>query len=66
MSKGSCLSFTKMGRHLKRLSKAWFVLAVLVWLNIWVERETPGDVSFPMVNRNIVWMGAGYNGINAH
>lgn len=42
------------------------VLAVLVWLNIWVERETPGDVSFPMVNRDIVWMGAGYNGINAH
>lgn len=39
------------------------VLAVLVWLNIWVERETPGDISFPMVNRNIVWMGAGYNGI---
>lgn len=42
------------------------VLTVLVWLNIWVERETPGDISFPMVNRNIVWMGAGYNGINAH
>ena len=34
MSKGSCLSFTKMSRHLKRLSKAWFVLAVLAGLLI--------------------------------
>jgi len=39
------------------------VLGMLVYLNIWVEREPEPDVSFPMVNQNITWEGAGYNGI---
>ena len=37
------------------------VLGMLIFLNIWVEREP--DVSYPMVNQNITWEGAGYNGI---
>ena len=39
------------------------VLGMLIFLNIWVEREPECDVSYPMVNKNITWEGAGYNGI---
>ena len=39
------------------------VLGMLIFLNIWVEREPECDVSYPMVYQNITWEGAGYNGI---
>ena len=39
------------------------VLGMLIFLNIWVEREPETDVSFPMVNQRITWEGSGYNGI---
>ena len=39
------------------------VLGMLIFLNIWVEREPECDVRYPMVNQNITWEGAGYNGI---
>lgn len=40
------------------------VIGMLVFLNIREDaREEACDMSFPMVNQNITWEGAGYNGI---
>jgi multidrug efflux pump subunit AcrB len=41
------------------------VLGMLIFLNIWMEREPEPDVSFRMANSRIEWTGAGYNGIYA-
>ena len=41
------------------------VVAVVVLALLPAEAHTEPDVIYPMVNQNIVWEGAGYNGIYA-
>ena len=40
------------------------ILGMLVFFSIRVPEDKNWDVCFEMVNRNVEWTGAGYNGIN--
>lgn len=40
------------------------ILGMLVFFSIRVPENKSWDVCFEMVNRNVEWTGAGYNGIN--
>ena len=40
------------------------ILGMLVFFSIRETEDKNWDVCFEMVNRNVEWTGAGYNGIN--
>ena len=40
------------------------ILGMLVFFSIRVPEDKSWDVCYEMVNRNVEWSGAGYNGIN--
>lgn len=40
------------------------ILGMLVFFSIRVPEDKTWDVCYEMVNRNVEWTGAGYNGIN--
>lgn len=46
------------------LSVLLAIMAAMIWLNAEKANKTEGwAVEYEMVNRNIEWTGAGYNGI---